>query len=82
MDGFIDVLHSGPVQMWNIPVLKAGLALLEVFKVFQRESIYCLGEKKAVVVLDSETPASSFHQDGAIFCTTVFGHCAEISLLC
>lgn len=59
MDGFIDVLQSGPVQMWNIPVWKAGLVLLEVFKVFQRESIYCLGEKKAVVVLDSETPAES-----------------------
>lgn len=45
--------------MWNIPVLKAGLVLLEVFKVFQSESIYCLGEKKAVVVLDAETPAES-----------------------
>lgn len=45
--------------MWNIPVSKAGLALLEVFKVFQCESIYCLGEKKAVVVPDSEMPAES-----------------------
>lgn len=70
------------MQMWNIPVLKAGLALLEVFKVFQCESIYCLGEKKALVVLDSETPAEpSIHQDGAIFCTSVFVHCAEIRLL-
>lgn len=48
------MLQCGPVQMQNIPISAAGLALLEMFKVFQCESIYCLGEKKAVAVLDSE----------------------------
>lgn len=87
--GFIDVLQCGPVQMWNIPVSAAGLALLEMFKVFQSESSYCLGEKKAVAVLDSElfffflkkrkTPVeSSTHQDGAIFCRSAFVICAKI----
>lgn len=69
------------MQMWNIPVSEAGLALLEMFKVFQCESIYCLGEKKAVAVLESETPGeSSINQDWAIFCTSAFVRCAEIIL--
>lgn len=80
--------------MWNTPVSAAGLALLEMFKVFQRESIYCLGEKKALAVLDSElfffflkkkkqkTPVeSSIGRDGGIFCRSAFVICAKMIVL-
>lgn len=41
--------------MWKSPSAEAGLAVLKMFKVFQRESIYCLGKgKKALAVLQSE----------------------------
>lgn len=88
---FIDALQRGPVRMWNTPVSAAGLALLEMFKVFQRESIYCLGEKKALAVLDSElfsffffkkkrkTPVElSIRRDGEIF---FFVICAKMIVL-
>lgn len=67
----------------------AGLALLEMFKDLQCESIYCLGEKKAVAVPYSElfkkkkrkTPVeSSIHQDGAIFYRAAFVICPETTL--
>lgn len=81
--------------MWNTPVSAVGLALLEMFKVFQRESIYCLGEKKALAVLDSElfffffwekkkrkTPAeSSIRRGGGIFCRSAFVICAKMIVL-
>lgn len=51
---FITELPCGPGQMWNIPISEGRVALLRMFKVFQCESIYCLRERTALAVLESE----------------------------